>query len=261
LSTPKQKKIMALTQTLLATRFVDVIAHMILNECFLGRKTCMSHQISAGHFELTVYDYWYTGDQKILGYKRHVQMLRLHTSKYVVTWNNILEGGCRGGHVDIVELALKKGARGYDTGLYLACINDHRKIADILISKSSIPNWDSGLRGACKGGHRELAELMISKGATACNDGLYFACLKGHRALADVMILRGATNFNFGLYGAREGGHHDVAEWMISKGATEFEGQHTFDDLNRQHERAFQTVPWNANICSCSTKAHLSMTN
>ena len=44
-------------------------------------------------------------------------------------------------------------------------VGGHRELADLMIEKGAT-DWNWGLRMACYGGHRELADLMIEKGAT-----------------------------------------------------------------------------------------------
>ena len=56
-------------------------------------------------------------------------------------WNWGLEGACMGGHLELAELMISRGA------------ND----------------WNSGLDGACYGRQLALIELMISRGATVCH--------------------------------------------------------------------------------------------
>ena len=80
----------------------------------------------------------------------------------------------------------------WDCGLYGACHGGHRDLAELMIAKGAI-NWDWGLGGACHGGHRDIVELMITKGAANWNEGLYGACRGGHRDMAELMIAKGAT--------------------------------------------------------------------
>ncbi len=67
-------------------------------------------------------------------------------------WNWGLRGACEGGHMDMVELMIERGAT----------------------------NWNYGLYGACRGGHMDIVELMIERGAANWNCGLYYACYGGH---------------------------------------------------------------------------------
>jgi len=55
-----------------------------------------------------------------------------------VNWG--LYGACRGGHMNIVKLTIKKGAW----------------------------HWTGGLKFACMGSHMNIVKLMIEKGANHC---------------------------------------------------------------------------------------------
>ena len=56
----------------------------------------------------------------------------------------------------------------WDDGLSGACQGGHRDLAEFMIEKGA-NNWNWGLDAACYGGHRDFAEWMIEKGATQCN--------------------------------------------------------------------------------------------
>ena len=80
----------------------------------------------------------------------------------------------------------------WNSGLNASCLGGHRDLAEFMIEKGAT-YWNWGLQGACKGGHRDLAEWMIEKGATYWKWGLAGACIGGHRDLAELMIEKGAT--------------------------------------------------------------------
>jgi hypothetical protein len=111
------------------------------------------------------------------------------TNYLLLNWGLI--GACQGGHRDLAELMITKGARGIDSGLYFTC----------------------------REGHEELAKLMIIKGAKSFDKSIYFACQRGYEELVNLMIMNGADNFNYGLQGACQGGHKNLIDLMITKGA------------------------------------------
>ncbi len=76
-------------------------------------------------------------------------------------WNWGLEGACKGGHLDIIELMIDKGA---NWGLEGACKGGHLDIIELMIEKGA-KDWNWGLEGACEGGHLDIIKLMIKKGA------------------------------------------------------------------------------------------------
>jgi hypothetical protein len=143
---------MALTQKLLAARFVGPIVYTIFKECLLGPKT---GRIAVGMFELAIHSALCSKDTKSQASKRYVHTLRLRAASEH-SWYSILDGGCLGGHVDIVNMAITKGAQTYNSGLYYACRGGHRQIAHIMISKGAC-NLNYALQGACEENQREMA--------------------------------------------------------------------------------------------------------
>lgn len=143
-------------------------------------------------------------------------------------WNECLYGACKGGHLELAELAISKGATDFNLGLYGACAVGHLGLAELMISKGA-EDFNRGLHGACHKGHFELATFMICKGATNFNHGLYGACYGGRLELAKFMIFKGAKDFGNGLAKACMSGHRELAELMIFEGAKNTEGTSTLD--------------------------------
>ena len=121
-----------------------------------------------------------------------------------LNWNDGLFEACRGGHLNIVNLMIEKGADNWNHGLRGACQNGHLNIINYMIDKGAY-SWNYGLYGACLGGHLNIVNLMIEKGADAWNDGLQGACQNG--------------NLNR-LQGARKPYNTNIMNLMIKKGAT-----------------------------------------
>lgn len=85
-------------------------------------------------------------------------------------WMYGLNGACYGGHLDLAEWMISKGAINLGSGLYVACQYNHREVVKLLISKG-MNKWNKGLSGACRGdsiAHEALIKLMISCGADSC---------------------------------------------------------------------------------------------
>ena len=113
-------------------------------------------------------------------------------------FNAILMGACQGGHPDLIEYAISKGADKMNHGLSEACHNGNINIIELLI-KNGANNWNYGLDSACMSGNREAIDLMIEKGATHFNNGLINACCFGHLEIAEYMIDKGANAWNSAL--------------------------------------------------------------
>src|SRR5208282_4709850 len=67
----------------------------------------------------------------------------------------------------------------WNSGLYNACHGGHRNIVNLMIEKGA-NDWNMALYHACCGGHRELVDLMVMNGANDWNMALYHACYGGH---------------------------------------------------------------------------------
>jgi len=135
-------------------------------------------------------------------------------------WNAGLRGACKGGHQDIVQGMIDKGAKDWIGGFVCACCYGNQDIVELMIEKGA-NNWNLGLFGACRGGHQEIVQLMITMGATDWNGGLYAACEHGHKEIVELMIKKGANNWNQGLHNACRKGHQEIIELMIKQGATD----------------------------------------
>jgi len=82
-----------------------------------------------------------------------------------MSWTWGLFTACHGGHIAIVRLMIKKGAKNFDWGLYSACRGGHLPIVRLMIRRGA-ENLDRGLAGACEGCHPVIAAMMLDRGAT-----------------------------------------------------------------------------------------------
>ncbi len=89
-------------------------------------------------------------------------------NKDVQFWNDMMYGACLGGHMEIVNFMIEKGADNWNGGLYEACLGGHMEIVKLMIEKGA-DDSNREFHEACIGGHMEIAKFMIEKGATQCN--------------------------------------------------------------------------------------------
>jgi hypothetical protein len=145
-----------------------------------------------------------------------------------VEWNAGLGGACKGGHVDIINFMISKGAdSGCSFAIYKACEGGHidiiKMMIKITIKQNGISNscwWlNQSLYLACKKGHIEVVNLIIEKGANNLDFGLIGACTGGHVDVAKMMLEKGATNLNTALQKACEEGRIEVVDFLLTKGA------------------------------------------
>jgi len=175
-----------------------------------------------------------------------------------VCWQYALDGACRGGHRDIVDLfferekyyfdyhvaiceALRGGHRelvyhlrrhsgvefeGGNPYLYCAAEGGHRELIDYVISKMEVWNfsWNDGLAGAARGGHWDLVHWFIERGANSWSRrAVRGAAQGGHRDLVEFFIETvGADHVDLSyeslLSAAIDGGHLDMVEWVLEQG-------------------------------------------
>lgn len=133
--------------------------------------------------------------------------------------NNVemaIEAGCLGGHMNIVDFSISKGAIDRYNGFYDACEGGHEHIVKFMILKCEV-NLDKGLGGACCGGNMNLVKYLISKGANNWELGFLNACIGGHIDIANLMIEKGANNFEDGFYYACVYNNINIVNFMIEK--------------------------------------------
>ncbi len=157
---------------------------------------------------------------------------KVKSTRYI-SFNQLEKGfepTCKAGYnaIAIIILEIMKTRKSVykfcDLGLGYACYGGHLILVQIMI-KYGAKHFDWGLRSACEGGYPDLVDLMIENGANNFNSGLSFACKGNNPELVDLMIHKyGAREFNYGLTSACEGGHKDLAKFMITLGATEYIG-------------------------------------
>jgi hypothetical protein len=72
-------------------------------------------------------------------------------------------GGCmehqEGGHKELVDFFIEKGANDWDDGMYGAAEGGHKELVDFFIQKGA-DWWNGGMYGAAKGGHKELVDFF-----------------------------------------------------------------------------------------------------
>ena len=108
--------------------------------------------------------------------------------------NISMSSAARGGHQDLVDFFIQKGANDLNTGM----------------------------ENAAEGGHRDLVEFFIQKGANNLDRGMYLAALRGYKDLVNFFIQKGANYWDGGMAGAARGGHRDLVEFFIQKGARDW---------------------------------------
>ncbi len=149
------------------------------------------------------------------------QYIELESDKRfeVIVDDDLFENYCEKNNVIKIRKMIEIGL-DWDSGLYYACKGGHIEIIKLMIKKGAT-RLDRGLYGACEGGHLDIVKLMIEKGAHNWNWGLVYACRGGYIDIVKLMIKKGTIVWNWGFEDACEYGHMDICKFLIEKGATE----------------------------------------
>jgi hypothetical protein len=80
-------------------------------------------------------------------------------SRTVFTLNGVSQVLAMGGHMDIVNQMLMRGAKDFNWGLACSSRGGNIEIVELMV-KLGANNFDDALSVACKGGHNNIAIMM-----------------------------------------------------------------------------------------------------
>ena len=129
-----------------------------------------------------------------------------------VSRGDALEGAAAGGHKDLVQTLLDKGADP-SRGLRGAAMGGHSDLVQLMLGKGADP--DAGLQGAAQGGHLNIVKLMFEHGADRKDKPLAFASGFGHCDIVQFLLQRG-TDPNVGLKYAAVMGQAAVLKLLLA---------------------------------------------
>jgi len=95
--------------------------------------------------------------------KHFNKWVQIHTP--VIKTQEEFKNACKHGH--ILSIIHSDKSWNWDLGLSYACEGGHMEIVQLMIEKGAT-DWNWGLQYVCKNGHMEIVQLMIDKGATKC---------------------------------------------------------------------------------------------
>lgn len=158
----------------------------------------------------------------------HMDMIELMISRGANNWTRALHNACEGGHMDIVKLMISKGGelKSDDNDLHRACKGGNMDIVNMIIEKKMIENWRQGFAGACKGGNIDIVFLMISKmeehDMVNWDWGFACACRGGHIEIVKLLSskFKEKLDINYGIICAHESGHTNIVNFLLSEGGT-----------------------------------------
>ena len=132
----------------------------LINFCFVNQNANHLCQIDSFWRNRLIKKY----GQESLEYKSGTwKQFYLSILKY---WNDDMDtamrNAARGGHQELVDFFISKGANDWNYGMYGAAQGGHKDLVIFFISKGAY-NWHSGMRKAAKGGHQDLVDFFQQK--------------------------------------------------------------------------------------------------
>ena len=142
---------------------------------------------------------------------------------------NVLEGAALGKQMTVIETTLdqlknepnynsKRHKKAASYILRGAAEGGHMDLVEKMLEEGAEPT--KGFEGAAEGGQLEIAQLLLRKGAYM-HDSIKLAAKGGHIELVK-LILDNSKNFELdvsdGLHSAAEGGHMDIIKLLLDKG-------------------------------------------
>ena len=76
--------------------------------------------------------------------------------------NEAMINAALGGHQDLVNFFISKGANNWNRGMYGAAQGGHKDLVDFFISKGA-NSWNWGKNNALSGGHKDLVKFFKQK--------------------------------------------------------------------------------------------------
>ena len=152
----------------------------------------------------------------------HIDIVQLMLERGANNFNQAMKYASKGGHIDIVQLMLDKGANDFNEAMEWAAIGGHIDIVQLMLDKGANDDFEWTLIYAAKGGHIDIVQLMLDKGSNDFNLSMRFAAGGGHIDIVRLMLDRGADDFNGAIEIAARAGHKDIVQLMLDKGANNF---------------------------------------
>jgi ankyrin repeat protein len=135
--------------------------------------------------------------------------------------NEALISATSGGHRDLVNELIRRGANDYNGALLKAAEKGYTDIVNDMVSHGA-NDYNEALLRAVFGGHRDIVNYIISRGANAFNEAMELAAINGHQDIIDDMLQHGATSYNETMVEAARNGFPGIVNQMIDLGANDY---------------------------------------
>ena len=184
----------------------DVIAGDILYLATLQGKMELVQQILAQDM------YWKTQSQlPYLIYRGQKKMWMRGIDRGLL-------GAAEGGHYDIAELLIERGANNFDGALFAAAAAGKHKMVELLIEHDA-SNLNEALRVAAANGHVKVVDILLDHRIRKnLDESLRIASANGHIKVVELLLKRRGKTINLGkaLYAAQQSNHRKIASLLRS---------------------------------------------
>ena len=181
-------------------------------------------------------------------------------------YGTILQAASFGGHKEVVQMLLEKGAEVnvqggfYGNALQAASAGGHETIVQILLKEGADVNVQGGddgnaLQAASAGGHEKIVQMLLKEGAEVNAQGGFYgnalqaASAGGHETVVQMLLEKGAeVNVQGGFYGnalqaASYKGHETVVQMLLEKGAdVNAQGEFYVNALQAASAGGYETI-------------------
>jgi hypothetical protein len=147
--------------------------------------------------------------------KDDVEIQRLQRIKHELNADFILSHACLSASFDMIDFAITIGADHWNWGLELGARGGHNDVCDMMINRGA-NNIHNAFAEACYSGSMILINKFLTLGAQTYDGGFAKACYAGN---TDVVILMNFDNIDivWGMIEACHGGYLDLLKLLINK--------------------------------------------
>jgi ankyrin repeat protein len=135
--------------------------------------------------------------------------------------NEALISATSGGHRDLVNELIHRGANDYNGALLEAAGEGYADIVTDMVSRGA-NDYNEALLRAAYSGHQDIVDYIISRGANAFNEAMELAAINGHQDIINDMLQHGATSYNETMVEAARNGFPAIVNQMIDLGANDY---------------------------------------
>lgn len=165
--------------------------------------------------------------EKGFNYKSYYQYITRKANKYKRKINDLLYVGSKKGDLNLVKLAIKKGASDKKYALRYASENGYLNIVKFLVKSGVDVTADDtyALMKASENGQTDVVKFLIDSGANVHNDydyALKMASRNGHLEIVKFLVKSEANiheENDYALRTSSENGHLEIVKFLLSSGA------------------------------------------